>query len=92
MSSLLNTMQSLKVSMKSSVIGACTCRVRFIEWFNTRKYKLTLMSFGFFGLGWTTSGEHHVIGSCVGSSSIMLFATNSLIRFFSLSSRCISTS
>ena len=56
MSSLLKTLQSLNVVMKSSVIGACTCRECCMDLFNTRISRLTQMSLGFFGFGWTTSG------------------------------------
>ena len=61
MSNLLKIVQSLKVEMKSSVIGACTWRVRSIDLLSTRRSRLTRMSCRFFGLGWTTSGEQNVV-------------------------------
>ena len=47
MSSLLKTLQSLNVVMKSSVIGACTCRVCCMGLFSTRRSRLMRMSLGF---------------------------------------------
>ena len=68
--------------MKSSVIGACTCLVLSIDLFTSRRSKQARMSLGFFGLGCTTKGEHHVIASCAGTCSMMSFCSNSSSRFW----------
>ena len=59
--SLLKTLQSLNSVTKSSVIGAWMFRVRSIDFFRSRRSRLTLMSLGFLGFGCTTIGEHQVI-------------------------------
>ena len=91
MSSLLKTLQSLNVVMKSSVIGACTCRECCMDLFSTRRSRLTRMFLGFFGFGWTTSGEHQVMDSCSGTFSMMSLSMNSSIVFFKGSIRWYGT-
>ena len=91
MSSLLKTLQSLNVVMKSSVIGACTCRECCMDLFITRRSRLTRMSLGFFGFGWTTSGEHQVMDSCSGTFSMMSLTMSSSILFFKGSIRWYGT-
>ena len=80
---LLMNLQSLYSRMKSSVIGACTCLVLSIDSLASLRSKLARMSFGFFGLGCTTEGEHHVIASFAGTCSMVSFCSNSSSRFWS---------
>ena len=69
--------------MKSSVIGACTCLVLSIDLLTSLRSKQARTSLGFFGLGCTTKGEHHVIAWCAGSCSMISFCSNSSSRFWS---------
>ena len=59
--------------MKSSTLGDWKHRLRFIDWFgilnacpDANSSFFTSVNLGF---GWTTSGEHHVIGSPSGTFS-----------------------
>ena len=59
--------------MKSSVIGAWTCHVLRIDLLTSLRSKQARMSLGFFGLGRTTKGDHHMVTSCSGTCSMMAF-------------------